>query len=175
MSQLIDDVLQLARVTRSEMRRGSVNLSHLADDVIAELQKRDAGRRVAVHIEEGLATSGDKRLLRIMLSNLLGNAWKFTSKREAAEINFGREQRNGETVFYVRDNGAGFEMAFADKLFGAFQRLHTADEFEGTGIGLATVQRIVNRHGGRVWAEGAIEKGATFYFTFSNFKEIGDG
>ena len=175
MAQLIDDVLQLARVTRSEMRRESVNLSHLADDVIAELQKRDAGRRVAVHIEEGLATSGDKRLLRIMLSNLLGNAWKFTSKREAAEINFGREQRNGETVFFVRDNGAGFEMAFADKLFGAFQRLHTADEFEGTGIGLATVQRIVNRHGGRVWAEGAIDKGATFYFTFSNFKEIGDG
>jgi PAS domain S-box-containing protein len=175
MAQLIDDVLQLARVTRSEMRRESVNLSHLADDVIAELQKRDAGRRVAVHIEEGLSTSGDKRLLRIMLSNLLGNAWKFTSKREGAEINFGREQRDGETVFFVRDNGAGFDMAFADKLFGAFQRLHTAAEFEGTGIGLATVQRIVNRHGGRVWAEGAIEKGATFYFTFSNFKEIGDG
>jgi PAS domain S-box-containing protein len=175
MAQLIDDVLQLARVTRSEMRRASVNLSQLADKEIAELQKREPARVVVVNIEEGLATSGDKRLLRIMLSNLLGNAWKFTSKREGAEINFGREQRDGETVFFVRDNGAGFEMAFADKLFGAFQRLHTAAEFEGTGIGLATVQRIVNRHGGRVWAEGAIEKGATFYFTLSNFKEIGDG
>ncbi|PYS49077.1 MAG: PAS domain-containing sensor histidine kinase [Acidobacteria bacterium] len=175
MAQLIDDVLQLARVTRSEMRSEAVNLSTLAEEVIAELQKRDAGRRVAAQIEEGLVTKGDKRLLKVMLSNLLGNAWKFTSKREGAEINFAREQRNGETVFFVRDNGAGFEMAFADKLFGAFQRLHTADEFEGTGIGLATVQRIVNRHGGRVWAEGAIDRGATFYFTFSNFKEIGDG
>jgi PAS domain S-box-containing protein len=171
MAQLIDDVLQLARVTRSEMRRESVNLSHLAEDVMTELKKRDAGRRVPVHIEEGLSTRGDKRLLRIMLGNLLGNAWKFTSKHEQAEISFGQEQKDGETAFFVRDNGAGFDMAFADKLFGAFQRLHTADEFEGTGIGLATVQRIVNRHGGRAWAEGKIDEGATFYFTFSDFKE----
>jgi light-regulated signal transduction histidine kinase (bacteriophytochrome) len=104
-----------------------------------------------------------------MLSNLMGNAWKFTSKQEQPEIAFGQERREGKTVYFVRDNGAGFDMAFADKLFGAFQRLHTADQFEGTGIGLATVQRIVNRHGGRVWAEGAVNQGATFYFTLPDF------
>jgi len=125
---------------------------------------------VSVQIEEGLSTNGDKRLLRIMLGNLLGNAWKFTSKREQAEIVFGYEPKDGESVYFVRDNGAGYDMAFADKLFGAFQRLHSAEEFEGTGIGLATVQRIVNRHGGRVWAEGVVTKGATFYFTLPDFK-----
>jgi PAS domain S-box-containing protein len=170
MAQLIDDVLQLARVTRSEMRREVVNLSELAQSVIAELRKRDAGRQVSVHVEEELSTHGDKRLLRIVLSNLLSNAWKFTLKRAQPEIVSGHEQRDGETVYFVRDNGAGFDMAFADKLFGAFQRLHTADEFEGTGIGLATVQRIINRHGGRVWAEGAVNQGATFYFTLPDFK-----
>jgi light-regulated signal transduction histidine kinase (bacteriophytochrome) len=170
MAQLIDDVLQLARVTRSEMRWEVINLSELAHAIVAELRKRDAGRTVAVQIEEGLSTNGDKRLLRIMLGNLLGNAWKFTSKQEQPEIVFGYEPKDGETVYLVRDNGAGYDMAFADKLFGAFQRLHTADEFEGTGIGLATVQRIVNRHGGRVWAEGAVSKGATFYFTLPDFK-----
>ncbi|HEX8844894.1 MAG TPA: PAS domain S-box protein [Pyrinomonadaceae bacterium] len=175
MAQLIDDVLQLARVTRSEMRREVVNLSHLADEIMAELQKREPTRAVTVQIEEGLSTRGDKRLLRIILSNLLGNAWKFTSKREQPEITFGHEQKDGETIFFVRDNGAGFDMAYADKLFSAFQRLHTVDEFEGTGIGLATVQRIVNRHGGRVWAEGVSDQGATFYFTLPDFKEIRDG
>jgi light-regulated signal transduction histidine kinase (bacteriophytochrome) len=170
MAQLIDDVLQLARVTRSEMRNEVVDLSEVARSVVAELWKRDAGRAAAVRIEEGLSVRGDKRLLRIMLGNLLGNAWKFSSKQERPEIAFGRGQEDGETFYFVRDNGAGFDMAFADKLFGAFQRLHTADEFEGTGIGLATVQRIVNRHGGRVWAEGAVSKGATFYFTLPEFK-----
>jgi PAS domain S-box-containing protein len=170
MAQLIDDVLQLARVTRSEMRREAVNLSELAQSVIAELRKADVRRQVSVHVEEGLSTHGDKRLLRIVLSNLLSNAWKFTSKEAQPEIISGHEQRDGETLYFVRDNGAGFDMAFADKLFGAFQRLHTADEFEGTGIGLATVQRIINRHGGRVWAEGAVNQGATFYFTLPDFK-----
>jgi PAS domain S-box-containing protein len=170
MAQLIDDVLQLARVTRSEMRREVVNLSELAQSVLAELQKRDAARALAVNVEEGLSARGDKRLLRIVLDNLLGNAWKFTSKQERPEIAFGHEQKNGETVYFVRDNGAGFDMVFADKLFGAFQRLHSAGEFEGTGVGLATVQRIVNRHGGRVWGEGAVGEGATFYFTLPTLR-----
>jgi PAS domain S-box-containing protein len=173
MAQLIDDVLQLARVTRDEMCREVINLTELAQSVVAELRRGDEGRQVAVHVEEGLSTRGDNRLLRIMLGNFLGNAWKFTSKREQSEIVFGQEQKDGETVYFVRDNGAGFDMTYADKLFGAFQRLHTADEFEGTGIGLATVQRIINRHGGRVWAEGVIHKGATFYFTLPDFKGEG--
>ena len=175
MAQLIDDVLQLARVTRSEMRSEAVNLSKLAQEVIAELQKRDAGRQVAVQVEEGLSTHGDKRLLKVVLVNLLGNAWKFTSKRERAEISFGQEQKDGELAYFVRDNGAGFDMAYVNKLFGAFQRLHSAEEFEGTGIGLATVLRIINRHGGRVWAEAAIDKGATFYFTLPNYREMKHG
>ncbi len=173
MAQLIDDVLQLARVTRSEMRREVVNLSELARSVLAELRNGDAGREVNVRIEEGLMARGDKRLLRIVLANLLGNAWKFTSKRERPEIVFGHEQKDGEAIYFVRDDGAGFDMAFADKLYGAFQRLHSADEFEGTGVGLATVQRIVARHGGRLWAEGAVNRGATFYFTLPDFEEEG--
>jgi light-regulated signal transduction histidine kinase (bacteriophytochrome) len=170
MAQLIDDVLQLARVTRSEMRQEPVDLSALAHSVVAELRERDPGRSVAVQITEGMLTYGDKRLFRIMLANLLDNAWKFTSKKEQPKIVFGCEQKDGETFYFVRDNGAGFDMAFADKLFGAFQRLHTAHEFEGTGIGLATVQRIINRRGGRVWAEGAVDQGATFYFTVPDSK-----
>jgi PAS domain S-box-containing protein len=169
LAQLIDDLLQLARVTRSEMNRQAVDLSEMAHGVVADLQKREAGRRVAVNIEEGLSTHGDRRLLRVMLSNLLGNAWKFTSKQGQSEISFGHARQNGEIVYFVRDNGAGFDMAYANKLFGAFQRLHSGGEFEGTGIGLATVQRIVNRHGGRVWAEGKVDEGATFFFTLSNF------
>jgi PAS domain S-box-containing protein len=175
MAQLIDDVLQLARVTRSEMRREAVDLSRLAHEVIADLRKREPRREVSVNIREGLSAHGDKRLLKIVLTNLLGNAWKFTSKREAAEISFGHEQKDGAGFYYVRDNGAGFDMAYADKLFGAFRRLHSADEFEGTGIGLATVQRIVNRHGGRVLAEGAVNQGATLYFTLPAWKENRDG
>jgi light-regulated signal transduction histidine kinase (bacteriophytochrome) len=170
MAHLIDDMLQLARVTRSEMRREVVNLSEMVRATAAEQQKRDAGRAVAINVEEGLSTHGDKRLLRIMLDNLLGNAWKFTSKCEEAVITFGHERKNGETIYRLRDNGAGFDMTYADKLFGAFQRLHKANEFEGTGVGLATVQRILHRHGGRVWAEAAVGKGATFYFTIPEFK-----
>jgi PAS domain S-box-containing protein len=175
MAQLIDDVLQLARVTRSEMRREEVSLSELARGVVADLQKGNGRRAVTVHIEDGLWTRGDKRLLRIVLTNLLGNAWKFTSRQEQAEITFGSERQNNQVSYFVRDNGAGFEMAYVNKLFGAFQRLHTAGEFEGTGIGLATVQRIVTRHGGRVWATGKVDEGATFYFALPDFKETGDG
>jgi PAS domain S-box-containing protein len=171
MGQLIDDLLQLARVTRSEMHQEVVNLSELAYSVATELQKEDAARTVVFDFEEGLSTQGDRRLLRVMLTNLIGNAWKFTSKREDAEICFGHLQKADELVYFVRDNGAGFDMAYVDKLFGAFQRLHAAGDFEGTGIGLATVQRIVHRHGGRVWTEGAVDQGATFYFTLANLKE----
>src|SRR6185312_4698013 len=174
MAQLIDDVLQLARVTRSEMRREEVNLSELARSVISELKKTDSDRIVAIDIEDGLNVRGDKRLLRIVLTNLLGNAWKFTSKVKDAEIKFGVQKQNGEHSYFVRDNGAGFDMSYTAKLFGAFQRLHTAAEFEGTGIGLATVQRIVNRHGGRVWADAAVNQGATFYFTLTGAKESHD-
>ena len=174
MSQLIDDVLQLARVTRSEMRRETVSLSELAETVVEELQKREPARTVVTEIEDGLLAHGDKRLFRIMLTNLIGNAWKFTSKQQEPKIVFGREVDNGETSYFVRDNGAGFDMAYVNRLFGPFQRLHTAAEFEGTGIGLATVQRIINRHGGRVWAKGSIGQGATFYFTLANFKETGN-
>jgi PAS domain S-box-containing protein len=178
MAQLIDDVLQLARVTRSEMHREVVNLSDLARSITAELKKREPKRQVVFNLSEELTTRGDKRLLRIVLNNLLGNAWKFTSQTGEAEITFGGEQKNGANTYFIRDNGAGFDMAYVGKLFGAFQRLHTVNEFEGTGIGLATVQRIVYRHGGRVWAEGAVNEGATFYFTLPNStdsEETGDG
>jgi len=175
MSQLIDDVLQLARVTRSAMKREEVNLSDLALSVTADLKQTNGRQAVIVKIEEGLVTRGDKRLLRVVLSNLLGNAWKFTSKQDNPEILFGSEQKNGEVFYFVRDNGAGFDMAYVKKLFGAFQRLHTASEFEGTGIGLATVQRIINRHGGRVWAEGSVNAGATFCFTLPGSKETVEG
>ncbi len=175
MAQLIDDLLQLARVTRSEMRREVVNLSETAHALVAELQEREPERTMTVRIEKGLAAYGDKRLLKIVLSNLLGNAWKFTSKQIQPEITFGSERENGETFYFARDNGAGFDMTYVNKLFGAFQRLHTAGEFEGTGVGLATVQRIINRHGGRVWAEGTVNEGATFYFTLPDFKEIEHG
>jgi light-regulated signal transduction histidine kinase (bacteriophytochrome) len=165
MGHLIDDMLALARVTRAEMRRESVDLSALAGDVLAALQKSEPDRRVECRIEPGLAAEGDAHLLRVVLDNLLGNAWKFTGKQARASIEFGaRPQETGGPAYFVRDNGAGFDMNYAGKLFGAFQRLHTSHEFPGTGVGLATVQRIVHRHGGRVWAEGAVGKGATFYF-----------
>ena len=166
MGHLIDDMLTLSRVTRAEMRRETVDLSALAADVLAELQKSEPLRRVDWHIESGLVAEGDAQLLRVALVNLLGNAWKFTGKTASAKIEFGAMRNaDGMTKFFVRDNGAGYDMTHADKLFGAFQRLHLASDFPGTGIGLATVQRIIHRHGGRVWAEGAVGKGATFYFT----------
>jgi PAS domain S-box-containing protein len=167
MAKLIDDVLELARVTRSEMQREQVDFSELARDVIARLRRTDPGRTVNVQIEAELCTNCDQRLLGIVLSNLLGNAWKFTAKREKAEIHFGMDEHDGQKIYFVRDNGAGFDMTYADKLFGTFQRLHRFEEFEGTGIGLAIVQRVIHRHGGRVWGEGAPDQGASFYFTLN--------
>jgi signal transduction histidine kinase len=165
MATLIDDMLGLAKVGRRQLIRQQVNLSEIAGRVAAELATRPPVRLVRVKIEKGLTMEADPDLLAIVLENLMGNAWKFTAKREAACIEVGKRKDGAEAAFYVRDNGAGFDMAYADKLFGAFQRLHSDEDFEGTGIGLATVQRIVNRHGGRIWAEGEVGKGATFYFT----------
>ena len=165
MAQLIDDMLKLSRVTRSEMHLETVDLSAMAHAVLDELQRTQPERQVNCVIVEGIVAKGDTQLLRAVLENLLGNAWKFTGKHGCARIEFGKTQREGETTYFVRDNGAGFDMAFVNKLFGAFQRLHPVEEFPGTGIGLATVQRIIRRHRGRVWAEGALAQGATFYFT----------
>ena len=169
MGRLIDDLLGLSRVTRGTMNRERVNLSALAEEVAEDLREARPERTVEFSAQEGREVWGDSRLLRVALENLIGNAWKFTEKEPEARVEFGVDEelsRKGRVpVYYVRDNGAGFEMAYADKLFGAFQRLHGSDEFEGTGIGLATVQRIVHRHGGRVWAEGEVGRGATFYFT----------
>ncbi|MBI3995171.1 MAG: response regulator [Nitrospirae bacterium] len=165
MGELIDDLLALSRVTRSEMRRERMDLSALARTVSAGLRKAQPERQVEFVIAQGIVVDGDSGLLRAALENLLGNAWKFTAKHPRARIEFGVMQWENETAYFVRDDGAGFDMTYAGKLFGAFQRLHAVSEFEGTGIGLATVQRIINRHGGRLWAEGAVEKGATFYFT----------
>jgi signal transduction histidine kinase len=165
MEQLIDDMLSLSRVGRAEMQREPVDLTALAWAIIARLRETGPERLVEFVIQEGLSAVGDPQLLEITLSNLLDNAWKFTGKRPTGVIEFGRMHLEGQPVFFVRDNGAGFDQAYADKLFGAFQRLHKASEFPGTGIGLATVQRILHRHGGRVWAEAAADRGATFYFT----------
>jgi len=167
MAALIDDLLNLSRISRKEMKRERVSLSALAREITDGLRRSQPGRDVEFVIARGLTVDGDAQLLRAALENLLGNAWKFTGKQDAARIEFGSTEKDGKTAYFVRDDGAGFEMAYAEKLFGAFQRLHSASEFEGTGIGLATVQRIVHRHGGRVWAEGEVGKGATFYFTLT--------
>ncbi len=163
MGELIEDLLQLASVTRSEIRKEAVDLSRIVESVIREF---DAGERhVEWAIQPDIEVLADARLMRIVMENLIGNAWKFTSARSEAKIEFGVFEQGGEKILYVRDNGAGFDMKYAGKLFGAFQRLHKVEEFEGTGIGLATVQRIIRRHDGRIWAEGEVDVGATFYFT----------
>jgi light-regulated signal transduction histidine kinase (bacteriophytochrome) len=165
MGQLIDDLLHLSRVSSAELRRDRADLSALARAVGEELQRREPERRVSLVIQEGLIAEVDRQLFRILLDNLLGNAWKFTAKTAEPRIAFGTEQRDGGEVFVVRDNGAGFDMAYAGKLFRPFQRLHHESEYPGTGIGLATVRRIVERHGGRVWAEGAPGRGTSVFFT----------
>jgi signal transduction histidine kinase len=165
MGELIDDLLELSRVASADLRRNPVDLSQLARTVGEELKRKEPGRKVGLLIQEGLTAEADSGLLRILLDNLLGNAWKFTAKTDEPRIAFGTEQSDGSEVFVVRDNGAGFDMTYADKLFQPFRRLHTESEFPGTGIGLATVRRIVERHGGRVWAEGAPERGASVFFT----------
>ena len=166
METLIENILELSRVSRTEMERKQVDMSALAKSIFDELQEGDPLRRSEVLVSDGLVAEGDPSLLRIALVNLIGNAWKYTGKTEKARIEFGAGPgANGETAFFVKDNGAGFDMAYSEKLFGAFQRLHPQAEFEGTGIGLALVQRIIRRHGGRIWAESVVEKGASFYFS----------
>jgi two-component system NtrC family sensor kinase len=165
MGELIDDLLLLSRVGRADIRRDRVDLSGLARSGVEELKRKDPGRQVAVCVEDQLTAEADSGLMRVAFENLLGNAWKFTAKVSKARIEVGAVQQDGGTVFFVRDNGAGFDMSYADKLFSPFQRLHTELEFPGTGIGLATVHRIIERHGGRIRAESAVDQGATFYFT----------
>ncbi len=165
MGQIIDDLLQLSRLARGELRAEAVDMTALAGEVDAALRAAQPERDVEFEAAPGLRATGDSRMLRLVLENLLGNAWKYTSRQPRARIGFGMENGAGCPVFFVRDDGAGFDMAYADKLFGAFQRLHSASEFPGSGIGLATVARIVQRHGGRAWAEGAPGRGATFFFT----------
>jgi PAS domain S-box-containing protein len=165
MGQLINDLLQLSRVARIEMQFGPVNLSAIAENISKQLQGDEPTRRVEVIIQPAVMVTGDNTLLNIVLTNLLENAWKFTSKREKARIEFGETQIDNRPVYYVRDNGAGFDMRYVNKLFQAFQRLHRSSEYPGTGIGLATVQRIIHRHGGEVWTEAKVDQGATFYFT----------
>jgi PAS domain S-box-containing protein len=166
MGQLIDDLLELSRLSRSELLSQEVDLSRLAREILGALQQQDPGRSVTVTVAETCVVRGDRRLLRIALENLLGNAWKFTGKQESATIEFGcQEPEQGQRVCYVRDNGVGMDMAYADKLFTVFQRLHNLHEFPGNGIGLATVQRIIARHGGRIWATSVPNEGATLHFT----------
>ena len=165
MAELIDAMLNLSRLTRGELKRETVDLSKLVKVIAADLQKRQPERQVEFIIAEGATGDGDGEMLRVVLENLLGNAWKFTGKHPTARIEFGLTVKDGKAVYFVRDDGAGFDMEYADKLFGAFQRLHRTTEFPGIGIGLATIQRIIHRHGGMVWAEGEVEQGATFYFT----------
>ncbi|MBI5360265.1 MAG: hypothetical protein HZA48_06745 [Planctomycetes bacterium] len=165
MGQLIDDMLKLSRVTRGEMSVKSVDLSKMAADIAGELKKTQPDRKAEFIIAPDLIVQGDENLLKVAMENLLGNAWKFTSKVPEARIEFGATRDNGIVTYFVRDNGAGFEMAYADKLFAPFQRLHSSVEFPGTGIGLATVQRIVHRHNGRVRAESELGKGTVFSFT----------
>jgi signal transduction histidine kinase len=166
MGQLIDDLLALSRVTRTEMQCASVDLTETAREVLSELQGLDRNRTVDVELANGLTAQGDPRLLRQVLENLLANAWKYTSKTPTARIEMGTcGGQDGKRVYFVKDNGAGFDMAYAGKLFGVFQRLHTDAEFPGTGVGLATVQRIIHRHRGEIWAEASVGNGATFYFS----------
>ena len=165
MAKLIEDILSLSRVTRAEMERVDVNLSTLAQEVVSDLVEAEPDRKVTTDIQKDLIARCDKRLMRVVLQNLIGNSWKYTKNVEDAKIEFGHAILNSESVFFVKDNGAGFDMEYSDKLFKPFQRLHKADEFEGSGIGLATVMRIITRHGGRIWAEAEKDSGATFFFT----------
>jgi signal transduction histidine kinase len=165
MAELIDDLLRLSRVSRGEFRRERVDLSAMVKAIVTELRRTDGERDVEVRAQSDVRAEADPRLIRITLENLLGNAWKFTAGTAAPVIEFGARDDGGERVYFVRDNGAGFDMKYADRLFGAFQRLHTDKEFPGTGIGLATVQRIILRHGGRIWVDAAVAKGAAFHFT----------
>ena len=167
MAALIDDLMTLSLTTLTELTRSPVDLSATARGIAEELKTAGPERSVEFAIEDGMRVRGDPRLLAVALENLIGNAWKFTRDRDPGRIAVGTARMKGQRAFFVRDNGAGFDPTYAEKLFGPFQRLHSASEFEGTGIGLATVHRIINRHGGKIWAEGAPDAGATFYFALS--------
>jgi light-regulated signal transduction histidine kinase (bacteriophytochrome) len=170
MAHLIDDLLSLSRVSRVEIRRGPTDLAAIAQGVIGRLRRSEPERLADLVAPPNLIASGDTGLLTVVLENLLANAWKFTGRRERAHIELGEIAEGDRPTYFVRDNGAGFNMDYAGKLFAVFQRLHTASEFEGTGIGLAIVERIIRRHGGRVWAEGEVDRGATFFFTLEEPK-----
>jgi PAS domain S-box-containing protein len=165
MGFLIDDFLKLSRVTRYELKAETVDLSQMVKTIVGTLRQNHPERQIEMILQDGLAVQGDRYLLRIVMNNLLENAWKFTGQTEKARIEFGRSRVDGKTVYFIKDNGVGFDMTYGDKLFRPFQRLHATQDFPGTGIGLATVKRIISRHGGQVWAEGEVGKGATFYFT----------
>lgn len=168
MGLLIEDLLSISRITGSEMKTEQVAISSLAASVVAELKKSEPERKVEIAVQEGLRAKGDPVLLRAVLENLIQNSWKFTRRTPEPKIEFGEAGTDGgRIIFYVRDNGVGFDMKYADRLFRPFQRLHSEEEFPGTGIGLATVQRIIQKHGGRVWTEARVGKGATFYFTLN--------
>jgi signal transduction histidine kinase len=168
MSGLIEDLLSLSRVSRTELVPRAVNLSDLFLESATTMRDRYPGRDINVRVMAGLEVNGDARLLRIAIDNLLDNAWKYTSRQPQADVSVGMEQRDGDAVYFVRDNGVGFDMAYAGKLFGPFQRMHPESQFSGTGIGLVTVQRIVAMHGGRIWADAKPNGGATFFFTIGN-------
>jgi two-component system, sensor histidine kinase and response regulator len=165
MSELIDDLIQLSRVGRADLRRAKVDLTQIAETIVADLQRTEQARQVTFVIEKKLIVEADPRLMRVLLENLLGNAWKFTAHAADARVELCAMSRGDETAYSVRDNGAGFDMSQVERLFAPFQRLHSQQEFAGTGIGLATVRRIVERHGGRVWAEGELKRGASISFT----------
>lgn len=171
MSDLIDNVLYLSRVTRAELRQQDVDLSALVIQLLERMKEAEPARQVEVKVRPGIVVHGDGQLLKIVIQNLLENAWKFTSNEPHPLIEFGLSNVAGEPAYFIRDNGSGFDMAYADRLFGPFQRLHRSSEFPGSGIGLATVQRIIHRHGGRVWGEATIGQGATFHFTLARAKE----
>jgi len=171
MGKLIDGILHLSRLSRKELSREELDLSTIAETISLELHRMEPERQVDLVITPGIKAYGDRALLQSVLQNLLDNAWKFTSKQPKARIEFGCSEQEGKKAYFVRDDGAGFDMKYADKLFGTFQRLHGADEFPGNGVGLAIIQRIVHHHGGQVWAEGAVEKGAIFYFTMHEQSE----
>jgi PAS domain S-box-containing protein len=167
MARMIDDLLDLSRTTRAELRREPVDVTGLTQELVGDLRDSEPHRSVDLNVADNLIVTGDPHLIRLVLQNLLANAWKFTGKRDAATIEVGSERLGDELTFFVRDNGAGFDMRYAAKLFDPFQRLHTTIEFDGSGVGLAIVHRIIRRHGGRIWAHGEPDKGATFFFTMT--------
>jgi light-regulated signal transduction histidine kinase (bacteriophytochrome) len=165
MSELIEDLLGLSRIGRVSISRDRTDISGIVRDVAEELKRAHPSRQATIHVEDDLVAEADSRLMRVVFENLLGNAWKYTAKVPMSTIHVGRQRSEAATVFFVGDNGAGFDMRYADRLFRPFQRLHSDSDFSGTGIGLATVHRIIERHGGRIWAESGVDQGATFYFT----------